>query len=79
MHIVIEQLLVEELGSLRFYGYCMLSLLTLFAPFDFWYHYGSKKICTFEEKIIGSYFFLIIPKSIFKSALSIEHSACIKY
>lgn len=64
MHIIIKQLLVEQLGSLRFHGYCILSLLTLFAvaPFDFWHHCGTKERCTFEQKFIGSYFFLIYPK-----------------
>lgn len=76
MDIVIKQLLVEELGSLRFHGYCILSLLTLFAvsPFEFWYHYGAKERCNFKI-FIGNYFLKFIPKSNFKSALSTVHSA----
>lgn len=78
MHIVIKQLLLEELGNLRFHGCCIFSLLALFAavPFDFWYH-GAKGRCNFK-RFIGSYFLKFIPKSIFKSALGTEHSACIK-
>lgn len=80
MHIVIKQLLVEELGSLRSHGYCILSLLTLFAiaPFEFWYHNGAKERCNFK-RFIDSYFFKFIPNSILKSALSTEHSACTKW
>lgn len=65
MHIVIKQLLVEELGSLRLHVYCIFSLLTLFAvaPFDFWYHYGAEEQRNFE-RFVGNYLFLIIPKSI---------------